>query len=228
MLLGELLVSQGLISEQDIKLALSRQERLGGRIGENLIALGVIDRETLKAALDGQYERAKQILAREDLLKRAIGRFGADHPQTDRLRCRLAFALIAGWRPGEALELAQRALAGHEKLLGTEHHWTIDAEQAVADARAALAPKPEKPVASPRKRPAVAARVGAGEQHHAPLAVRLAANDLDAARPLEVADRVDRVSALGKVTSRFFRKPALHRQHVGSVMRVIGVLAGRH
>jgi hypothetical protein len=224
MLLGELLVSQGLASEQDIRLALSRQERLGGRIGENLIALGIIDRETIKAALDAQYEQAKAILAREDMLRRTTQRFGVDHPQTDRQRCVLAFALIAGWRPGEALEVAQRALAGHEKALGTEHHWTIDAEQAVANARAALAPKPENPVVSPRKRPAVAARVGAGEQHP----VRLATNDLDAARPVEVADRVDRVSALGKVTSRFFKKPALDRQHVGSFMRVIGVLAGRH
>ncbi|MFZ2006654.1 MAG: hypothetical protein WAV02_16330, partial [Stellaceae bacterium] len=84
MLLGELLVLQGLASEQDIKVALSRQERLGGRIGENLVALGIIDRDTLKDALRKQYDNAKAILAREDLLQRALRRFGDDHPQTDR------------------------------------------------------------------------------------------------------------------------------------------------
>ena len=34
------------------------------------LALGIIDRETLKAALDAQYERAKAIIAREDMLRR--------------------------------------------------------------------------------------------------------------------------------------------------------------
>ncbi|HML09464.1 MAG TPA: hypothetical protein VK432_01295, partial [Stellaceae bacterium] len=126
MLLGDLLVSQGLASEDQIKLALARQERFGGRLGDNLVALRVVTREGLEAALRLQYERAKAILAREDLLVRARHRFGPDHPETNRQRCLLAAALIAGGRPAEGLEFARTALAGHETALGTEHYWTID------------------------------------------------------------------------------------------------------
>lgn len=224
MLLGELLVSQGLVREQDIEIALSRQERLGGRIGENLVALGIIDRETLNAALRKQYDIAKAILAREDLLQRALRRFGDVHPQTDRQRCQLAFALIAGGRASEGFGLAQRALTGHERALGTEHYWSIDSAQAVVDALAALESKAKKPAASPRKRPAVAARVGAGKQH----AARLTSNDLDAARSVKVADRVDRVTAAGQLAPDVVGEAALHREHVRPVMWVVGVLSRHH
>jgi hypothetical protein len=40
MLLGELLVEQGLATTGEIKNALARQERYGGRIGEHLIDMG--------------------------------------------------------------------------------------------------------------------------------------------------------------------------------------------
>ena len=51
MLLGELLVAQGLASNAEIKTALACQELFGGRIGEHLIALGIITKETLQSAL---------------------------------------------------------------------------------------------------------------------------------------------------------------------------------
>ena len=40
MLLGELLIQDNIVGEEDIELALQRQRRVGGTIGENLIALG--------------------------------------------------------------------------------------------------------------------------------------------------------------------------------------------
>src|SRR5580693_4179824 len=104
MLLGELLIEKGLATPDEIRIALSRQQRRGGRIGENLIALGIVSRETIDAALREQYARASEILAREDLLARAKQRFGDDHPQTHRWRCQLAGSLTAAGRAVEALE----------------------------------------------------------------------------------------------------------------------------
>ena len=48
MLLGELLVQENLIDQADIDLALDRQRRVGGTIGENLLALGKITAEQLE------------------------------------------------------------------------------------------------------------------------------------------------------------------------------------
>jgi hypothetical protein len=45
--LGDLLRSEGLISEADLKEALSFQERFGGKIGTNLVQLGLITEEAL-------------------------------------------------------------------------------------------------------------------------------------------------------------------------------------
>ncbi len=50
----------------------------------------------------------------------------------------------------------------------------------------------------PGQRPAVAARVGAGEQH---AGRRVATDDLDAARPVEVADGADRVAAAREIVA---------------------------
>jgi len=47
--LGALLVSEGLISETDVDLALERQKENGGLLGEILVALGVITRPQLDA-----------------------------------------------------------------------------------------------------------------------------------------------------------------------------------
>jgi energy-coupling factor transporter ATP-binding protein EcfA2 len=47
--LGALLVSEGLISESDVDLALERQKENGGLLGEILVALGVITRPQLES-----------------------------------------------------------------------------------------------------------------------------------------------------------------------------------
>jgi hypothetical protein len=46
--LGALLVSEGLISDADVELALERQKENGGLLGEILVALGVITRSQLE------------------------------------------------------------------------------------------------------------------------------------------------------------------------------------
>jgi len=138
MLLGELLVAQGLATAGEVRNALARQERYGGRIGEHLIDMGVLTKEMLEAALRRQYEQAMAILAREDLLARSRRRHGDDHPQTHRQRSQLASVLITGSHLTEALVHAQRAVVGLAGTLGPEHLWTKQAEQVVADAAAAI------------------------------------------------------------------------------------------
>ncbi|MCB9959860.1 MAG: AAA family ATPase [Rhodospirillaceae bacterium] len=49
MLLGELLVQENLTTAADIDLALDRQRRVGGTIGENLLALGKVTAEQLES-----------------------------------------------------------------------------------------------------------------------------------------------------------------------------------
>lgn len=223
MLLGELLVSQGLATTADVKTALAVQELHGGRVGEHLIAMGAITREDLETALRRQYELAMVVLAREDLLSRAEKRHGADDPRTHRQRCQLARALTAAGRLGEAVEMAQRAYEGHLSALGNEHYWSIDSEQTLTEAVAAV-----KAAASPREGPAVATRIGTGEQGAVSMAVLGPPDDLDAARPFEVADHIDRVAAPDELTPDIVGEPLLHRQHVWSVMRIVGVLTGHH
>ncbi|HXO03370.1 MAG TPA: hypothetical protein VN900_15025 [Stellaceae bacterium] len=171
MLLGELLVAQGLASNAEIKTALACQELFGGRIGEHLIALGIITKETLQSALRKQYELAKGVLAAEDLLAKFERMYGSGHSLTNRQRIRLASALSAAGRLAEALSLAQTALAGHDGAFGSEHPWTREAAEAMADLLAAqeFAASTGKSVqapgkvaaASPRERSLAATRVGA-------------------------------------------------------------------
>src|SRR6185312_16775054 len=118
---------------------------------------------------------------------------GDAHPLTNRRRCTLAAALIAVGRYAEALKLAKTAYTGHTATLGRDHVWTHDSIKVFVQARAAAANAGQaedeaasanpRTKSSPRQRPAVATRVGTGEQH----ASVVATNDLDAARPLEVA-----------------------------------------
>ena len=197
MLLGELLVACGLVTRSHVQLALASQEKYGGRIGENLIALGLITKEALESALQAQYEMVQAILTNEDLLSKALRVLGDAHPLTNRRRCTLAAALIAVGRYAEALKLAKTAYAGHRATLGRDHAWTHESIKVFVQARAAAAstgqaeeaedeaaPADPRTKSSPRQRPAVATRVGTGEQH----ASVVATNDLDAARPLEVAN----------------------------------------
>jgi len=52
--IGEILISSGLITEEQLKAALSGQRQLGGTVGENLIRLGYITEEVLLNALSEQ------------------------------------------------------------------------------------------------------------------------------------------------------------------------------
>src|SRR5574340_5866 len=53
--LGQLLISSSVISEEQLKQALSVQKKEGGRLGTNLIKLGFITDEKLVAFLSKQY-----------------------------------------------------------------------------------------------------------------------------------------------------------------------------
>lgn len=53
-LLGEILVASGLLSEEDLALALTRQEAAGGRLGEVLSDLGLVSRIEVSRALATQ------------------------------------------------------------------------------------------------------------------------------------------------------------------------------
>jgi hypothetical protein len=140
MFLGELLVAQGLATPDEIRIALLRQQRKGGRIGDNLVELGIITRETLNVALREQYTRAMEVIAREDLLAHTERRFGSEHPQTNHQRCRLAAALVVGGQTADARKHAERGFTGLKATLGDEHAWT--AECAVTLAAANDAPLP--------------------------------------------------------------------------------------
>ena len=50
--LGETLVAANLITEDDVVMALARQRKLGGTLGDNLVGLGRIAREQLEAFLE--------------------------------------------------------------------------------------------------------------------------------------------------------------------------------
>ncbi|MEO7501362.1 MAG: AAA family ATPase [Gemmatimonadaceae bacterium] len=50
--LGETLVAAKLITEEDVSMALARQRKLGGTLGDNLVGLGRIARERLEAFLE--------------------------------------------------------------------------------------------------------------------------------------------------------------------------------
>jgi hypothetical protein len=50
--LGETLVAAKLVTEEDVSIALARQRKLGGTLGDNLVGLGRIDRAQLEAFLE--------------------------------------------------------------------------------------------------------------------------------------------------------------------------------
>jgi DNA polymerase III delta prime subunit len=50
--IGETLVAAKLVTEEDVSMALARQRKLGGTLGDNLVGLGRIDRDQLEAFLE--------------------------------------------------------------------------------------------------------------------------------------------------------------------------------
>ena len=47
MLLGDILVARGLVTQDDVSGAFIRQKRHGGRLGDNLVELGVVTHEQI-------------------------------------------------------------------------------------------------------------------------------------------------------------------------------------
>ena len=52
--IGEILVSAGVLREEQLIEALRSQHQLGGTLGENLVRLGFLTEEALLSALSGQ------------------------------------------------------------------------------------------------------------------------------------------------------------------------------
>jgi hypothetical protein len=63
MAIGELLLSKGIISAQQLNKVLHQQKIAGGRLGDNLVALGIISRGDLEAILQEPPPVAKTIAA---------------------------------------------------------------------------------------------------------------------------------------------------------------------
>jgi hypothetical protein len=55
--LGNILTRRGVVTHRQVKKALERQERLGGRLGESLVALGFCSSEDVSYALKAQEDR---------------------------------------------------------------------------------------------------------------------------------------------------------------------------
>ena len=52
--IGEILVSAGLILEEQLKQALKNQDQVGGTLGENLVCLGFLSEDALLNGLSEQ------------------------------------------------------------------------------------------------------------------------------------------------------------------------------
>jgi len=138
MRLGELLVGQGLITQEDVEAALERQRQQGGRLGTHLVAIGVITIEKLVTALRGLQEVDATLTMCARTLQRWQTVHGPNHPNTIRARYSYARALLAAGRGAESLKHAEAALAGFRKCVGENHPWTDQGLQLVADARHAV------------------------------------------------------------------------------------------
>lgn len=148
MRLGDLLLGQGLATQEDIEAALKRQKLEGGRLGNHLVAMGILTIEQLLVALRGQQEVGATVDMCARTLQRWQGMHGASHPNTHRARYSYARALLAAGRAVEAVKHAEAALAGHRATVGEHHAWTDDALQLVADARHAVSARELSPAAS--------------------------------------------------------------------------------
>ena len=59
--LGKRLLLTGVISEKELNHALDRQQKHGGRLGQNLVALGYLNEDTLKKLFSMQPAAPKSI-----------------------------------------------------------------------------------------------------------------------------------------------------------------------
>ena len=102
MQLGGLLVAQGHVTPDEVGLALDRQEKEGGRLGENLVALGVLSQQDLDTVLDRIPEVPRKLsdtgigvtsLQRLMLKSMLVDGFETPAELSDRLK--LPFAIVA-------------------------------------------------------------------------------------------------------------------------------------
>ena len=128
MLLGEMLVAQGLATTGQVAEALQRQQASGGHLGAHLISIGVLTALQLYDLLNEQYSARTTIPFCQRMLARWEAEFGVDHPSTSEMRCKLARALMADGRYDEALTASQTAYECFRMMFGSKHHRTIDAE----------------------------------------------------------------------------------------------------
>jgi hypothetical protein len=146
MRLGDLLVGQGLITQEDVEAALERQRQQGGRLGTHLVAIGAITIDKLVTALRGLQEVDATLTMCTRTLQRWQTVHGPNHPNTIRARYSYARALLAAGRGAESLKHAEAALAGFRKCVGEHHPWTDQGLQLVADARHAVNATEQSPV----------------------------------------------------------------------------------
>jgi hypothetical protein len=145
MRLGELLVGQGLVTAEEVEVALQRQQQQGGRLGNHLVAMGAITVDQMLTALSGQ----KEVGATLDMCARTFQRWqaihGPNHPNTHRARYCYARALLDAGRAAEAVTHTEVALAGYWASIGKHHPWTNEAVRLLANARrAATANQPQQ------------------------------------------------------------------------------------
>lgn len=138
MKLGEILISQGLVSRADVDTALERQKTDGGRLGSILVAMRVLTVQQLLTTLHNQ----RQIDSALDLCERTLhnweSTYGATHPSTNRARYNLARALMVAGRAADAVPYAEAAYTGHRDGLGRDHAWTRESGQLVVELRRAV------------------------------------------------------------------------------------------
>lgn len=65
--LGELLLSEGIVTKEQLNRAIEEQKRNGGRIGYNLVKLGFVDEQTLTSFLSRQYGVPPVDIAKEEV-----------------------------------------------------------------------------------------------------------------------------------------------------------------
>jgi hypothetical protein len=128
MLLGEMLVAQGVATTAEVATALRRQRADGGHLGAHLISMGVLTALQLYALLKEQSSARTTIPFCQRMLARWEAEFGVDHPSTSEMRCKLARALMADGRYDEALAASQTAYDCFRVMFGSKHNRTIDAE----------------------------------------------------------------------------------------------------
>jgi len=138
--LGEILITQGLVSRADVDAALVRQQQDGGQLDAILVAMGKLTVKQLLTTLNNQNKIDSALGLCERTLNDWESAYGATHPSTNRARYNFARALLVAGRAADALPYAEAALTGHRSGLGGDHAWTLASGQLVTELRRAMSP----------------------------------------------------------------------------------------